>query len=251
MSITTILNCYRRPQNLEAQVKAIRAQSTPSDEIWLWCNYHQDQDNFDATTLGLDKIIWSSHNHKFHGRFTMGLLAKTDYLAYFDDDTIPGHNWYTNCYNSISIAMANNIENPILGSAGVVLHSRQYENHTRVGWPSKNEQLCKADLVGHAWFFNRQVLNALWAYSPISLDNGEDIQLSFFAQKMYGTSTLVPPHPANDISLWGSVKGMELGVDNVAMSNGKVIPHSQFFKERDYVVGKCVDAGWKTIVGVK
>ena len=41
-SITAILNCYRRPQNLAPQIKALLAQSVQPQEIWIWKNYHPD-----------------------------------------------------------------------------------------------------------------------------------------------------------------------------------------------------------------
>lgn len=249
-SITAILNCYRRPNNLKEQVEALRNQSCPPEEIWIWCNYHEDNAEFDLASLGVDKIIWSSHNFKYHGRFTLGLLAQTNFLAYFDDDTVPGPRWFESCMATISVLNSNNITYPILGSAGVVLKSNRYVDHIRVGWPSKNEKITEVDLVGHSWFFHRSTLNYMWSENPISLENGEDIQLSFLAKKLGGRRTFCPPHPSHLKDVWGSIKGEELGIDDVAMSNGKVISHEKFFSERDYVVQKALQNGWKTVMNV-
>lgn len=248
MSITAILNCYRRPQNIKLQVEALKSQTLRPDEIWLWCNHHEDNKDFPIESIpGIDKVIWSSNNFKYHGRFTMGLLTKTDYLAYFDDDTIPGSRWLESC-NNLEVGAASQLRAPpILGSAGVRFYGRRYIEHERVGWPSKNEEAEFVDLVGHAWFFKRDILRALWASTPLSLDNCEDLQLSFFAQKSLGSRTICPPHPASNKEFWGSTRGEELGIDAVASSNNIAVSHEQFFKERDDVMKKAFEMGWKTV----
>lgn len=249
--ITTILNCYRRPQNLEQQIEAIRAQTVQSSEIWLWVNNHQDNECVQNMKLNINKLIWSSHNFKFHGRFTAALLATTPYVALFDDDTIPGKNWFKNCLTTIQLAAKHNIEDPILGSAGVRLHSPKYIDHTRVGWPSKNKLIEMVDLVGHAWFVPHRAIRSLWSYPQISMENGEDIQLSFNAQRAYGAMTLVPSHHPDDQSMWGSLQAEKLGTDDVAMSNGKVIPHAEFFRQRDQIIEKAINLGWNPLYNQK
>lgn len=245
--ITTILNCYRRPKNLEQQIDAIRSQGL-SSSIWIWVNGHEDNKSIDFSKYKVDCIIKSSINFKYHGRFTCGLLASTPYLAYFDDDTIPGSHWFENCLSTIELAKSKGYNSPILGSAGVVLHNEKYINHTRVGWPSKNNYPTIVDLVGHAWFFNTSLLKYLWYEEPISLLNGEDIQFSYLVQKYAdGGITLCPPHPATDKSFWGSIKAEELGIDDVASSNNKTISHHEFFKQRDNVIEEALKRGWKPI----
>lgn len=246
MTITTVLNCYRRPQNLKDQIKAIRDQEYASN-IWIWVNRHPDNYDFDFKSLSVECVIDSSINFKYHGRFTAGLLSTDRYLAYFDDDTIPGPKWYSNCFNTINLLESKNILYPILGSAGVILHDKKYINHTRVGWPSQNIHTTEVDLVGHAWFFPQEVLKYLWYEDPISFANGEDIQLSYLAQKYRGARTFCPPHPSYNKDLWGSINAEALGTDDVAMSNGKVISHQKFFQERDEVIEEALQRGWKTI----
>lgn len=244
--ITVILNCYRRPQNLEEQIKAIRSQTVAPKEIWLWVNNHPDNQHIFNANMDVDKVIWSSHNFKFHGRFSAAVLAETPYVALFDDDTIPGPRWFENCLATVD-ALKAHTTNPILGSAGVRLHSSTYINHTRVGWPSQNVNIEEVDLVGHAWFIPSIAIRSLWAYPQISLENAEDIQLSYHAQKAHGIRTFVPPHPISNKDMWGSIKAEQLGVDDVAMSNGKVIPHNQFFAQRDFVIEKAIESGWKPL----
>ena len=244
--ITVILNSYRRPYNLEKQIEAIRNQSIPPKEVWLWINDHEDNRDFDHTKLNVDKIFHNNHNWKFYGRFAAALLADTKYIAIFDDDTIPGSEWFTNCLASSRHRQA------IMGSAGVILNNaNSYVDHSRVGWPSQNEDLERVDLVGHAWFFQRDWLQYLWREKPYTWDNGEDIQFSYLAQKYGGIQTYVPPHPPGKPQLHGSILGNELGIDDKATSTDSAVSHQQFFSERDRCVSNAVGGGWETVRSLK
>ena len=67
--ITVILNAYRRPYNLKMQVDALRNQTMPPKQIWLWVNDHPDNHGFDFKSLGVDRIFHNDYNWKFYGRF--------------------------------------------------------------------------------------------------------------------------------------------------------------------------------------
>lgn len=241
--ITTILNVYRRPYYLQEQINAILAQTIKS-EIWIWVNYHEDNKDFDFSKLtGVARIVKSDHNFKYHGRFTLGLLADTKVVAVFDDDTIPGVNWYKNCIESY------NKQPGIYVGAGVILHSKSYAQHTRVGWPSMNSDITRVDLGGHAWFLPKQALQCMFIETPY-LNNGEDIQLSFNALKYANIQTFCPPHPTNDRTLWSSLSAVEKGNDNKASSNGSLMPVNDFYKQRDDCVGYALKNGWKTVKNI-
>ena len=244
--ITVILNSYRRPYNLEQQIKAIREQTIPPKEIWLWINDHEDNRGFDHTKLDVDKIFHNNHNWKFYGRFAAALLADTEYVAIFDDDTIPGKRWFENCHEHMKFRPA------IYGSAGVVLNSpNRYVEHQRVGWPTQNEDTVRVDLVGHAWYFKRDWLQYLWREKPHTWDNGEDIQFSYLAQKYGNIQTFVPYHPPGKPELHGSILGNELGVDDKATSTNSSVSHQQFFSERDSCVLNAIRGGWQTVNNLK
>ena len=238
--ITTILNVYRRPYYLKEQIEAIRKQTTGIGEIWLWINNHEDNFGFDFDSLGVDKIIRANHNFKYHGRFSLALLAETPYVSLFDDDTIPGDMWYENCLNT------SRLTNGVLGGAGVILNSRQYSNHERVGWPSQNKNITRVDLVGHAWFVPKKAINVMWNETPF-LNNGEDIQLSFNAQKYGNINTFCPPHDISSPRTWSSLSPIEKGNDNKVSSNRILMPVSDFYHQRDLCVGYAVDNGWNTV----
>ena len=188
--ITVILNCYRRPYNLKMQIAAIRKQTIAPKQIWLWVNNHEDNINYDYSDLDIDRIFLNDHNWKFYGRFAAALLSDTEYVAIFDDDTIPGERWFENCFETMKTKQG------ILGSAGVILNSKIYMDHRRSGWAVKNEETERVDLVGHAWFFKREWLQYLWKEKPPTWDNGEDIQFSYAAQRYGNVQTYCPPHPA-------------------------------------------------------
>ena len=94
LDCTVILTLYRRPQNLARQIEALRSQTLPPKEIWIWINDHVDNSDLCFDYLDCDRIIDSSYNFKFFGRFAAALLADTKYIAIFDDDTIPGEKWF-------------------------------------------------------------------------------------------------------------------------------------------------------------
>ena len=240
--ITVILNAYRRPYNLEGQIAAIRNQSTKPVCIWLWINDHEDNRDFDFSKLDVDRTFKNDYNWKFYGRFAAALLADTKYVAIFDDDTVPGSLWFENCLNTISTHRG------ILGSAGVLLHDpKYYMKHQRCGWPTQNKETTRVDLVGHAWFFEREWLQYLWKEKPFTWDNGEDIQFSYLAQKYGGIQTYCPPHPPDNKELHGSIFGNELGIDDKATSNNNDTTHQQFFHERDLCVQNAIKNGWETV----
>tara|TARA_R110001599_G_scaffold46860_2_gene136785 strand:- start:890 stop:1615 length:726 start_codon:yes stop_codon:yes gene_type:complete len=235
--ITVILNCYKRPQYLKEQIEAIQSQTVAPTEIIIWYNKPEDEQQYNISGLGA-KVILCDHNYKFHGRFAAGLLAKTKYVAFFDDDTIPGKKWFENCLTSM-------VKKPgIYGTTGVVVHGNGYTPNHKVGWngPSQNNTIEEVDLVGHAWFMERDSLAYLWREEPYSWDNGEDMQLSYYAQKYGNIKTYVPPHPANNLELWGSIKGMKYGNDNSA--SWKMSSHMIL---RNQIAKKQIQNGWKTV----
>ena len=234
--ITVILNCYKRPEYLQEQINAIKNQSVQPEDIMIWYNKPEEGEQYDLSNLGC-KVATCNHNFKFHGRFAFGLLAKTKYVAYFDDDTIPGPKWFESCLNEIKK------ENLILGTTGILYKSNNY-NHIKIGWNGvKNNTLEYVDLVGHAWFMERSTLKYLWYEDPISWENGEDIQLSGFAYKYGGIKTAVPPHPQNDDTNWGSIKGMDYGNDKNA-SHWK----GQHYGLRDHISTTLMNGGYTKVI---
>ena len=237
--ITAILNVYNRKHLLEQQIEAIKKQTVPPEEIWIWVNHSDKNKDTDFSNLPY-KVISSNHNFKFHGRFALGMLAKTEFVAFFDDDTIPGEQWFENC-----LATVQSGNDGILGSAGIILTETGYQNHLKVGHNNGgNESLVEVDLVGHSWFMAKNHLRYLWYKEPYTWDNGEDMQLSFQAQKFGGIKTFVPKHPKGNTQLWGSLPEFNEH-DSDENASHKVLENH--LSIRDEIVIHQLSSGWKTV----
>lgn len=235
--ITCILNLYRRPDVLQEQIDSLKSQTIPPKEIWVWKNYHEDNKNFDKSKIkGVDKWIESSFNFKYYGRFSVALLAETEYVHLLDCDTIPARKWHENCLNSMKISPG------IMGGVGVVLNSEKYDDHVRYGWPNRLDYIKEVDLVGHSWFLTKEHIRNMWSIEPFTFENAEDIHLSAANLKL-GIKTYVPPQI--DPETLSSIKGYELGVGIQASSHP--VNHNKFYFERDMVINKWIKKGWKLV----
>jgi GT2 family glycosyltransferase len=239
MKITAILTGWKRPQNLERQLEAIKNQTIAPTDIMMWYN-GENAEHAQKALPGV-KTASCNHNFKFIGRFAYALLARTEYVCIFDDDTIPGPKWFENCINTMKT------HEGILGTTGIYLtKNTNYRDHRKIGWNGqKSNEPIEVDLVGHAWFFKYDWLKYFWMEAPLSWDNAEDIHFSYAAQKYGGIKTYVPPHPDTDRSIWGSLNGSALGNDSVSSwvnrdkNNHTII--------RDNCVEKAVQNGWKLV----
>jgi hypothetical protein len=237
--ITVILNCYKRPQYLREQIISVKNQSISPEDIWVWYNKSESGVQYDISDLGV-KVATVNHNFKFHGRFAFGLLAHTEYVAFFDDDTIPGPNWFKNCIDTIQSGY-----DGILGSVGVILNGDNYSNNSKVGWGhTPNIIPVEVDLVGHSWFMKKDYLRYLWYEEPISWENGEDMQLSYLAQKYGNIKTYVPPHPLSDKSIWGSLPDTGISYGNDKNASWRNKSHSLI---RNELVKEQLNRGWKLV----
>ena len=219
MSITVVLTLYKRPQYLVEQIEAVLSQTIKPQKIILWVNRVPDiQIPEMSEELRKDLVIVdSSENFGVWARFGVALLANTKYVCVFDDDTIPGKEWFKNCLDTMKTHKG------LLGTVGIIFNREDvYMDYRRYGWPSHNEKVVKVDIVGHAWFFKRKWLSHLWSFTP-DYDQfhrcGEDMAFSYCLQKN-GISTYVPPHPSSKPDMWGSneTKAMEYGRDENAVS---------------------------------
>jgi len=235
-AITCILTAYRRPSILVEQVRAVRDQTVPPRQIWLWANEPDDEMRKILAGLDVDRVVVSSDNAGVHPRFALALLAPTPYVAVFDDDAIPGPRWFANCLSVMR-------ESPgILGSAGVRLKGDGYLDRTTLGWHAPGDATVEVDLVGHAWFLRTEWFKYLFDAPLGTALNGEDIQLSARAWRLAGIRTFCPPHPPHDRSCWGSTRGTELGSDAVAASR-----RADHLAERDRIVRQETADGWKPL----
>ncbi|HVC94301.1 MAG TPA: hypothetical protein VND64_11455 [Pirellulales bacterium] len=241
-SITAIITTYRRPHTLEALVAAVRGQSAPPCQLWAWANEPWEDFSAALRRIEFDRLVCCSPNAFFHGRFALALLAPTEFVAVFDDDSVPGTDWFANCLQTMAATPG------ILGTAGLVLDDLgsagpSYASRTMHGWQRPNDPAVEVDLVGQAWFLRTDWVKYLFAEPAVTGTNGEDIELAARAWRLAGIRSYCPPHPPRDQRRWGSTRGAELGLDQVAAS----VARPSHLAERERIVRTEIEAGWKPL----
>ena len=238
MSVSVILNGYKRPHTLKEQFTAVKRQSVEVQDIYFLQNKCDDI-TFDPTIMSLCHSVVNNINLGVWSRFAFALNCKTKYICILDDDTIPGVNWIKNCIES-------NAKKPgLYGTIGLIYKSPEaYAGCQRYGWDGiNNTEITKVDIVGHAWFFERELLSAFWRELPQFTDFfvGEDMHFSHMIQKYApGYETYVPPHPIDNKTLWGSLKGFEYGGDHNATANFAIPLMEEYYS-------RCIQQGFKII----
>jgi len=243
-SISVILNVYKRGYTLEKQIEAIKNQSIKinSEDIHVWYNKVEGVEQPLPKDLQI-KTYQCNYNTKFFGRFTIPLLCRTKYVAIFDDDIIPSKDWFKNCLDSI------NKQDGIYGGSGIITNGKTYNPHVKVGWNgSKNNGIIEVDLVGHAWFFKQEYSKFMWIEPIPNWENGEDIFLSYIAQK-HDIKTYVPPHPIQKEQLWSNNRSLAStnGVDWGSDENAHYLKNVNHMNDRNKLVEEMISRGWKTI----
>jgi len=218
--ISVILTAWQRPQHLAEQVDRILSQTVLPHEVVLWYNQPPKALGFIERKQLLEfrnadkvKKIVCDYNFGIIPRFAMASAMEGEYVCIFDDDTMPGERWFENCLRYVDS------EKTMCGTIGLRFLSKTEPKTQapRMGWVACNEQIEFVDLVGHSWFFRREWARYFWDLEPVTRVFGEDIHFCAMLQR-HGIRAACPPHPKNDRTLWGSVKG-ELGVDHVAISS--------------------------------
>jgi len=239
-TITSYLQCYKRPDYLVEQIEAIKKQTIPTSKFVIVHNEGGMEIDYASAYFSgkpLD-VFYANPNQKFHFRFTIALLASTEYVAFFDDDTIPGEKWFENCIDTIK-----------RHDCVCVTNGRIYTHDKRSpwlcpGWGNPSTKEIEVDFGGHAWFLKTENLRYMWQDKIHNINNGEDIMLSANLKRFGGIPTFVPPHPPTDKSLWGSGdKAVKYGSDEVA----SWIVNPIHFEERVELIEKYIKSGWKTL----
>jgi hypothetical protein len=227
-NITVIMNGYKRPW-LQEQLNAINNQTIKPKEILLWYNYPGEDSLINRNVASKCKTALCNHNFGVWARFAFALNSKYKYVCIFDDDTIPGERWLENCLNE------SKVNRGLYGTRGIVFTTRDtyFGPNERYGWAAAdvpavmNDKSVEVDIVGHSWFFEKEFLSSYWRElpDPEYIFCGEDMHFSYTIQKYLNLKTYVPPHPENDRSLWGSLKGEKYGGGMVSLWQGN--PHIQ------------------------
>jgi len=233
-SVSVILNGYRRPDYLKYQVEAVQNQSIKT-EILYWHNYEKPV-QYDKSVVNQLMHAISNRNWGVWARFAYALNARSDYICILDDDTIPGKDWLKNCVETYDKYPG------LLGTIGLWFEP-DYITFRRVGWDKRyinTNDTQQVDIVGHAWFFARDLLSVFWRELPPlhwNLRIGEDIHFSYMLQKYTKYKTWVPPHPDDNKDLWGSLKAAEYGGDYRATykeESHNIVAALEYYKEKGF-----------------
>jgi hypothetical protein len=219
--VTVIMSGYKRSHVAQEQYEAIKAQTVKDIDIMFWINAIQNV-TFSENIIRNCQTTISNMNYGVWGRFALALNATTEYICIIDDDTVPGNRWIENCLNTVKT------HNGIITTRGVIAtkgNEREYPapgSYEAFGWGNPNEEIVQVDMGCHCWFFHKNILRAFWAEAPhiLPMNFGEDMHLSYAAQKHFNAATYVAPHPKDDLSLWGSQPhtGKKYGEDANAIS---------------------------------
>jgi hypothetical protein len=233
--VTAILSYWKRPHNLRAQVSALRGQSAPPAEIWLWADTCDENRSYSYDDVEVDRAFRNSSNLGVYGRFAVALLARSQYVAIFDDDTIPGRRYLEACLAAIR-------EQPgIYSAAGVqFLSAESYRPCLRYGWAQRTSTTTRVDVGCHSWLLQRDWLGYLWREPPFDWSNGEDMRLSYLCQKYGGLPTYVAAQDCDETS--GSLLGTELGSGPEALSLT-----TEHYRLRTLQLIDQLKNGWQTI----
>ena len=240
--IICILNVFKRFEHFEEQLNAILSQTIPPKKIIIWNN--NPDINLNKYVSDNIIILNSSQNLGVWARFfSLYFLLSGEFVCVFDDDTIPGCNWFKNCVDTM------NCYNALLGTIGVIFNQGdRYNTLRRFGWDGVCDYPKIVDIVGHSWFFKKEWISTIIKELP-NIDKeylicGEDIHLSFILQKYLNIPTIVPPHPESNTSLWGSdyKKAKKYGTEDVGISMS-----SDFYSKFDSAFKYTLNKGFETI----
>lgn len=206
--ITVILSLWKR-ENYVQQLEYIINQRKKPYQIWIYQN--ESHLNIDIPEdikqkYNISIIQSKDMNFKFYGRFAIALLCETEYVAVFDDDTIPGNRWLENCintskkYNCIVGANGRTLDTDL--SSETPLKTHYVKGIGDGATVSKDTQV---SFVGHCWFLKTEWIKNLWKDPPFTWDNGEDIHLAASCKIYDGIECFVPQMPNDDRSLWGDM----------------------------------------------
>lgn len=228
--ISVVLTLYKRPEVLSKQIESILNQSIRPKELILFIDNTNLKNNENNEIQNLPKELASKFDNiisvKFNvgvwGRFCGGLLAKSKYICFFDDDTIPAHRWLENCHSEILK------KDGLYGGIGILsndLSKYPFDLvHRTIGWNNNppyainNKKTTRVDFIGHSWFLKKDYLGAMWLRASefyLMRNVAEDAYLSFALKKYLNINSYIPPHKESDF--FSSTKGLEYGANEASI----------------------------------
>lgn len=218
--VTVIMSVYKRPYSFKEQYEKIKNQTYKNINTVIWINKAEGV-SLSQDILNNPESVYSETNHGVWGRFGLAEKYNTKYICIIDDDTIPGIRWIENCINTIKTHPGVITTRGVVSEYGTDFRYPNPSSYTAFGWGNPNKKTIQVDMGCHCWFFEKELLQTFWATAPkeLPMNHGEDMHLSYAAQ-LDQKGTFVPPHPENDLDMWGSHPntGHSYGSDKNAIS---------------------------------
>ena len=218
-TVTAVLNGFKRQKTLPAQIAALKNQTYKLSRIMYW-NLKSDNPEYqpDYELLKREGIEYAetSHDYGVWGRFSFALNANTDFICIMDDDVIPGPGYIQNCMETYGKQPG------VLGMMGSVI-VEENRKWIQYGWRDiNNVKPVQVMYLYQSHFFPTKVLQAFWYEIPqpeliCNRRIGEDMHLTYVAQKYFKMNAYVVPHPKDNRNIWGNIVGEKYGKDEHAV----------------------------------
>ncbi len=210
-SIGVVCGTYKRLQYLRSQIAAIQSQTIKPSELHV---FHDGSDPFRGSLPRNVIVAACAQNLGVWTRFFYAASLRTEYICIFDDDTIPGPQWFENALET------HKQTGGLVGTAGIRFLG-SYHRRVYCGWMNPSEQPTAVDIIGHSWFLRREWLAEYVRerQPPVigfPMTCGEDFHLSFTLQKYLNLPSYVARHPKSLREQWGSLHG-KIGWDATAL----------------------------------
>jgi hypothetical protein len=176
-SIGVLLTSHARTHTLRPQLRAIDRQTVRPDELIIWHD-HAEGVRPDTEAMRGRKVVATNYTSGVWNRFAFCLWGfDTEYVAVFDDDTVPGEKWLEymlSCHRQrAALYGVNGVRFPT--------GNRKPREYTGLDPVIVGGEV---DIVGHAWFFRRSLLQRACSLPrcPGIESAGEDYHLAYAAQ---------------------------------------------------------------------
>ncbi|MDA9791007.1 glycosyltransferase family 2 protein [Schleiferiaceae bacterium] len=218
MNYTAILTVYGRQENFFNQVKALKSQTIVPAEIIVFIDKHPVKKSEEILKFCIDEniqVVSVTSNVGVWGRFSLAMIAKSDFIFILDDDIIPGKKWFENSLKLLSTYRC------VVGGVGVIFqpNTSDYNVMKRIGWVNPEDETTEADVIGHIWGASKSFFHQFWLEAEDNFKyprSGEDIHFSWRAQQL-GYKVLVPFN-GFDKDNWSNLAGSNFGTDREALS---------------------------------
>lgn len=177
--ITALITCCKRLHNVERIWQALRSQSQPCDDVWLFYNGKDDLAPGDLPPFG--RTIRSTDASDHYTRYAVGLAAPTEWVFIIDDDCVPGPRWVENCMET-----ARRLGDGIFAPAGGRIHRPDFasapyeaEGDVRLMTHPRRSRPIEVDVPFHSFLLKRRHLAAMFHHPlGVGLRGGEQVPIT-------------------------------------------------------------------------